>query len=614
MADETDSRATDALKALGGAGPQYRRIWPALLCALTAFSGLLYGSSAEARVNVASDLHQEYDTCIAKFTAAGLRDLVDALDRSDNVFTIERWNRSSTETTPDSRADSRSGPPGTGGKTRWNPDATPPLPGEGFNQDPCATLYHEMSHLVDYDQGRNDDRLCAPYGISRKEVAATRAENRYRRSQPDLRDKLRQYYDGNAMPPDEYRCAPQPTRERERRGCGAGCAVSNGDVHLTTYDGRNYDLQSIGEFVLSRSRDSTGFEVQARQAALSGAPDISINSAVALDVAGDRIAFYMTSEGGRLRVDGGPPVPTDTVAMSLPRGGDIVAFDDGEISVLWPDGSEALLYAIGRYGYRIGIRPADRHRGRLEGLLGDFDGDPHNDLVVRGGPPLRDDGFETVHDRYDDSWRIAQSNSLFDYEGARTTEHHTDRRAPRKAIALDTHPGRARAERLCRDLGVRDPARFRDCVFDVAVTGAVEFAHSAARTERLSTAGRGGATALTLSGALSGTLDQAAVDCTHLTAARQFGATIEGRHRGQPLSLTFTIVSAFGGPGVYGVASLTSAEAVASASHGGDAYASTADDIGKLVVDDDGRSGSINARLGALRVTGRWICDGLTSL
>ena len=48
--------------------------------------------------------------------------------------------------------------------------------------------------------------------------------------------------------------------------CGGACGGSNGDPHLKTIDGKRYDLQAAGEYVLLRSADDS-MEVQARQEA-----------------------------------------------------------------------------------------------------------------------------------------------------------------------------------------------------------------------------------------------------------------------------------------------------------------------------------------------------------
>jgi hypothetical protein len=594
----------------------------AMSISIPLLASLSYSGPASASVDVDASLHRQYDDCIAKFTGGGLRDLVDALDRSSNTFTIRRSNRASSESQPNSRQDAQAGPPGTGGNTDWNPDATPPLPGEGFNQDPCATLYHEMSHLVDYDQGLNDYRNCAQSQVPINETRATRAENRYRKTQPDLKDKLRTRYNGKEPPGDDVRCDPKPSRDRERSGCSGGCAMSNGDVHLTTFDQRNYDFHSVGEFVLVRSKDDPGFEIQSRQSPLPNATDVSVNSAVALNISGDRVGFYMTPDGGRLLINGEPAALGQTRFL-LDKGGDITFLDDGEISVLWPDDSEALLFEIGRYGYRIRIHAAAQHHGRLEGLLGDSDGRLENDLVVRGGSPLPDQTFRDLYDSFDDSWRIAQAASLFDYKGNRTTENYTDRRFPRRPILLDTHPNKANAERICRDHGVTTATQFSACVLDVTVTGITDFAQNAADIEKRirleETSGRGQdnartPAALAFSGAFSGSLNRPVVDCTWLQSASQFMIVIKGTQAGTHLELSLTIVSTFHGPGEYGVGSLSSADTVAALVRGDVSYASSGERIGRLVVNEDLRIGHIDADLGALHISGGWTCATLNTL
>jgi von Willebrand factor type D domain/Effector protein len=593
-----------------------------MVVSIPLLASLAYCGPASATVDVGADLHRQYDDCIAKFTGAGLRDLVDALDRSSNSFTIRRSNRASSGSQPNSREDAQAGPPGTGGNIDWNPDATPPLPRESFNQDPCATLYHEMSHLVDYDQGLNDYRNCAQSQVPINETRATRAENRYRKTQPDLKDKLRKWYDGKGMPDDDVRCDPKPSRDRERRGCSGGCAMSNGDVHLTTFDQRNYDFHSVGEFVLTRSKDDLGFEIQSRQSPLPDTSDVSVNSAVALNISGDRVGFYMTPDGSRLLINGKPAALGQTRFL-LGKGGDIAFLDDGEISVLWPDDSEALLFVIGRYGYRIRIHAAPQHHGRLEGLLGDYDGRPENDLIVRGGSPLPDETFRTLYASFDDSWRIIQAASLFDYKGNLTTEDYTDRRFPHRPILLDTHPNKANAERICRSHGVTTATQFRACALDVAVTGITDFAQSAADTEKrirleeTSERGRhnaGTPVALAFSGAFSGSLNRPVVDCTRLQSANQFTITIKGMQAGARLELFLTIVSTFHGPGEYGVGSLSTSDTVAALSRGDLSYASSGERIGRLVVNEGLRTGRIDADLGALHVSGGWTCTTMNTL
>lgn len=178
---------------------------------LPVIATLLFGQgAAHAVVNVGSDLHGHYDGCIAKFTAAGLRDKVDHLDRSRNTFKFIR--KAGTVSNPDDRTRASNGT-GTGGETYFNPTDSSQISGEasGVRHNTCATLYHEMHHLVDYDNGKNDTRVCmGTGGITVNEVEAVRSENRYRATQPDLKDALRAGYgSGTRLPPDGTPCQTQ---------------------------------------------------------------------------------------------------------------------------------------------------------------------------------------------------------------------------------------------------------------------------------------------------------------------------------------------------------------------------------------------------------------------
>lgn len=83
--------------------------------------------------------------------------------------------------------------------------------------------------------------------------------------------------------------------------------------------------------------------------------------------------------------------------------------------------------------------------GGLVGLLGSLDGEVRNDLVVAGGDPtdlasdaaINPDDAAAVHDRFDDSWRITDEESLFDYAEGESTETFTLRLPPER-----TCPGR----------------------------------------------------------------------------------------------------------------------------------------------------------------------------
>ncbi|CAG0942067.1 partial Alpha-agarase, partial [Anaerolineae bacterium] len=202
---------------------------------------------------------------------------------------------------------------------------------------------------------------------------------------------------GDACDPDPY----------NKGGGGDGW----GDTHLVTFDRLAYDFQGVGEFIMSRSLDDN-FEVQVRMAPWRGSRVVSIQNAVAMNVAGDRVGVYI-GRSPALYVNGQLTTLASEFAV-LPGGGRIESRPGG-YAIIWPDGSVARVSLLGSYLNLKVLVPPSR-RGRLEGLLGNFDGSRINELVGSDGKtlsarPRRDELYE----KYGESWRITQGESLFDY-------------------------------------------------------------------------------------------------------------------------------------------------------------------------------------------------------
>jgi hypothetical protein len=443
---------------------------------------------ARAKVNVADDLHTEYDGCIGKFTASGLRDLVDQLDKSPREFVFKRSKY--TITTPDSTTSAGNGK-GSGGTTKWNPTDTSPFEGDGVRADPCATLYHEMSHLADYDKGTNRRDPCiymkdgkpVNTGISAGEVKAVRKENAYRAAQKPPLPPRTTYGKGTHLPPPGTECQPKPP-ERPSGGCNVGCAIGAGDPHLKTFDEYHYDFQAVGEFILTRATRGDALEVQGRTHPV-GSRTASLFSAVAMNVGGDRVSVYRLPARLRIHLAGAPiDVPVGT--RNLPKGGALEVIDSSRVAVRWPDGSSLQTQAVGNASIRLSLRLAEARRGAVEGLFGNFDGRGEGDLVVRGGAAIGDKpSFETLYQTFGQSWRITQAQSLFDYGPGESTATFTDRSYPDRRVTAVDLPNRATAEAICRRAGVTEPRTLEDCILDVGLTGELAYAHDALTTQLL---------------------------------------------------------------------------------------------------------------------------------
>ncbi len=248
---------------------------------------------------------------------------------------------------------------------------------------------------------------------------------------------------GVAVPP-----APLPV-------CAAACATTWGDPHLSTFDGAFFDYQKVGEFVLTRdTRD--GFQVQVRQQPFGTSRRVSVNTAAAFAVGEHRVTVS-SGDGPVLRVDG-QSVPFPTAPLEL-SGGGRVSYDAStrQLRVFWPDGTFAVATVRDVLDLSLGI--SHERLGHLEGLLGDADGSPQDDLV--DGAPAGGD------------WRIDDATSLFDYAPGESTATFTDAGFPYSRLRASDLPDdvRASAEATCRAAGVIDAQMLDACVLDLAVTG-----------------------------------------------------------------------------------------------------------------------------------------------
>jgi hypothetical protein len=358
----------------------------------------------------------------------------------------------------------------------WNPGDRHAYAGSGGTADPCSTLYHEMFHAYQDAQGPGvqDHHECFTAdgkgsGIGINEVLATRAQNLLRVA---LGMSPRSHYGDDPLPPGDCR----PSQPTDPVCTESGCARSSGEPHLRTFDGRRYDFQAVGEFVAAHG---DGYGIQVRQQPLPGSRRVAVNTAVAMDVAGDRVEVRLVDGtpvlfvAGAARTDAVVPLPKGgTVALGTGSGGPLV-------TVTWPDGSTAWVTAFAGVGLDLTAQPAAARAGHLDGLLGDFDGDPGNDVRPRGGAALADPTFQRLYPGLADSWRVTAATSLFGYPAGSDTGAYTDRTFPDQPATAGTVPDPAAAEAVCRRLGVTDPQVLPDCILDVGLTGLPAFADAA---------------------------------------------------------------------------------------------------------------------------------------
>jgi hypothetical protein len=266
---------------------------------------------------------------------------------------------------------------------------------------------------------------------------------------------------------------------------------SYGDPHLNSFDKATYSFQTVGEFVLSKSRKGH-FEVQTRQKPQSD--NFSLNTAVAMNVGGDRLCYYAEDKPDFNNVPfrlEGQPIQLQGRTYFLPHGGTI-RLEGRNYIVSWPTGETVIMDsrmsgAMQLANITVQIFACDR--GDFEGLLGNANGDMNDDFNTRNTNSFRPvyasfstfgnsnlaRGSEIAEKEYlaflakdfAEEWRVNDLTTLFDYGMGRSTLSYTDRSFPRVHLTLnDLDMGRqTNARRRCEQMGVT-PEEMRGCIFD----------------------------------------------------------------------------------------------------------------------------------------------------
>ncbi|MCX7996840.1 MAG: VWD domain-containing protein [Patescibacteria group bacterium] len=355
----------------------------------------------------------------------------------------------------------------------WDPESEYNYYSEGapVPSTPCDRLFHELYHVYDMMNNTFSRGICGASGIETKEVMAVRAQNRLREA---MGLPPRTHYGRDRLPEGE--CTEPPD---EPSDCtGARCGSSKGDPHLRTLDGARYSFQAVGEFVLVRA--GTDFEVQVRQQPWYDSRQVAITRAVAVRTGTDIVELRLERGQLKMVVNGefqqvrDMPL-SDPAAISVTSGRRIV--------ISGPDRASVVIQPGGSLSLDVTVNPPERTTG-IEGLLGNGNGTPEDDLVRRGTKDVLEPSFENLYPAFADSWRVTGDSTLFTYDPGMDTNTYTDRSFPDAPARPEDAPNRVFAEAVCRDTGVTDEVIRNSCIVDVGFTGRPEFAVSALADQR----------------------------------------------------------------------------------------------------------------------------------
>lgn len=294
-------------------------------------------------------------------------------------------------------------------------------------------------------------------------------------------------------------------------------ARDNGDPHITTVDGTNYDFHGAGEYTLLR--DGEDYEIQVRQTPVTTASPlpngytglsscVAVNTALAARVGNHRISYQPDGPVNeqetrmRLRVDGVIQDINTLGTVSLGNNARVTKASAGSgIQIDFPNGS-SLIATPGWWGtHNIAwLNITVLNTPATEGIAGIIEPGQWLPALSDGtylgpAPSSLSQRYKHLNEIFSKSWRVSNTSSLFDYAAGTSAATFRVEGWPFENVSSCEVPQMSKVTPISRDVAVKacseiiDPDNRNNCVMDVVVTGEIGFAKSYLLAQRLELAG-----------------------------------------------------------------------------------------------------------------------------
>lgn len=157
---------------------------------------------------------------------------------------------------------------------------------------------------------------------------------------------------------------------------------------MVSLDGTPFTFNGKGEFTLIDTPDAT-FRLQARMIAAEDVNGLSVNATVFSAIAArqsdsDTVQFEVSRRGIRARVNG---QTVDFEAVREQEFTNVILKDKGDYTLTARFSGGAYVEAKVENGIisMLSVRLTEAFQGITSGLLGNFNGDPSDDLLPQGG-------------------------------------------------------------------------------------------------------------------------------------------------------------------------------------------------------------------------------------